>query len=205
MFLCASQRLFLILLSHTIAIMWLTFSLYNCISSVALNSIVAVLLANSCGSVNAARQTVLSKSPLSPSITEAQAKPATTLRIRHTFHARMPPSVASLSLDRRGFGDLFSQAENDVKGSTLSPPIDTSGVSAFSSGHVIKRRISTIRWGGGHTSNGLAQLPEEDLLIVPDVTDRDTIVSLAEMAYDAYIEPDKPEWHDVGDSWNTVR
>jgi len=39
----------------------------------------------------------------------------------------------------------------------------------------------------------------------PDVTDRETLLSLAKMTNDAYFKPSDNGWYDLGPGWNTVR
>lgn len=49
---------------------------------------------------------------------------------------------------------------------------------------------------------------DEDELVGPDVTDRDTLLTLAKMTSDAYYDsPDtcKSGWYNLGDKWNIVR
>ena len=38
----------------------------------------------------------------------------------------------------------------------------------------------------------------------PDIQDRETLLLLAKMANNAYTEPDKSDWYDVGPNWNVV-
>ncbi len=38
----------------------------------------------------------------------------------------------------------------------------------------------------------------------PDVQDRETLLLLAKMANNAYTEPDKSDWYDIGPDWNVV-
>lgn len=40
--------------------------------------------------------------------------------------------------------------------------------------------------------------------MAPDVEDRETLLGLAKMTNNAYVEPDDPAWYDIG-SWNIVR
>jgi lipase ATG15 len=59
----------------------------------------------------------------------------------------------------------------------------------------------------GRTTGRAVQLPEEDWTIDeipgPNVTDRETVLSFARMASDAYIlEPDTGDWKDVGGGFN---
>ena len=38
----------------------------------------------------------------------------------------------------------------------------------------------------------------------PDIQDRETLLLLAKMANNAYTEPDKSDWYDIGPNWNVV-
>ena len=38
----------------------------------------------------------------------------------------------------------------------------------------------------------------------PDVNSRETVLTLAKMTYDAYLEPSDKEWHELGPDWNYV-
>ncbi len=44
----------------------------------------------------------------------------------------------------------------------------------------------------------------EDVIIGPDVEKRETLLELAKMTNNAYVEPDDPAWYDIG-GWNKVR
>jgi lipase ATG15 len=39
----------------------------------------------------------------------------------------------------------------------------------------------------------------------PDVDSRETVLTLAKMTYDAYLEPSDREWYELGSDWNYVR
>lgn len=39
----------------------------------------------------------------------------------------------------------------------------------------------------------------------PDVNDRETLLFLAKMTYNAYIEPQDEDWYDLGERWTDVR
>lgn len=45
---------------------------------------------------------------------------------------------------------------------------------------------------------------DEDEIDGPDVTDHDTLLTLAKMTFDAYVEPSDSTWYDLGDRWNSV-
>ncbi|KAI5122899.1 hypothetical protein M0805_007577 [Coniferiporia weirii] len=42
---------------------------------------------------------------------------------------------------------------------------------------------------------------DEDEVPGPDVTDRETLLTLAKMTYNSYVEPADPDWYDVGSEW----
>jgi len=44
----------------------------------------------------------------------------------------------------------------------------------------------------------------EDETIAPEVEHRESLLELAKMTNNAYVEPDDPAWYDIG-SWNSVR
>jgi hypothetical protein len=44
---------------------------------------------------------------------------------------------------------------------------------------------------------------DEDVVIGPDVEKRETLLELAKMTNNAYVEPDDPAWYDIG-RWNDV-
>ena len=45
---------------------------------------------------------------------------------------------------------------------------------------------------------------DEDEVIGPDVEKRDTLLELAKMTNNAYVEPDDPAWYKLGEQWNVV-
>jgi lipase ATG15 len=44
----------------------------------------------------------------------------------------------------------------------------------------------------------------EDQTVAPDVENRETLLELAKMTNNAYVERDDPAWYDIG-PWNIVR
>jgi lipase ATG15 len=46
---------------------------------------------------------------------------------------------------------------------------------------------------------------EEDEIVGPDVESRETLLLLAKMTNNAYLEPGEAGWYDLGDGWNAVR
>ncbi len=45
---------------------------------------------------------------------------------------------------------------------------------------------------------------EEDEVVGPDVEKRDTLLELAKMTNNAYLEPGEAGWYDLGGEWNVV-
>lgn len=46
---------------------------------------------------------------------------------------------------------------------------------------------------------------EEDEVVAPDVESRQTLLELAKMTNNAYLEPGEAGWYDLGGKWNVVR
>lgn len=46
---------------------------------------------------------------------------------------------------------------------------------------------------------------DEDEIEAPDVNSRETLLTLAKMTNDAYLNPGEPGWYDLGGDWNVVR
>lgn len=46
---------------------------------------------------------------------------------------------------------------------------------------------------------------EEDEIVGPNVESRETLLTLAKMTNNAYIEPEDAQWYDLGGNWNDVR
>jgi putative lipase involved disintegration of autophagic bodies len=74
--------------------------------------------------------------------------------------------------------------------------------------YVIKKKLERVQWpqsGRYHSNLKMSQTQSIEIdQIVPDVTDRDTVVALAEMAHNAYLNEASKEWHDLGEKWNLV-
>ncbi|KAF9466596.1 alpha/beta-hydrolase [Collybia nuda] len=45
---------------------------------------------------------------------------------------------------------------------------------------------------------------EEKEIISPDVESRETLLELAKMANNAYVQPDDPAWYELGEGWNST-
>ena len=63
-----------------------------------------------------------------------------------------------------------------------------------------RARTRSIEFG----QNERLQWDEEEI-IGPDVESRETLLQLAKMTNNAYIEPDDSQWYDLGEAWNSVR
>lgn len=46
---------------------------------------------------------------------------------------------------------------------------------------------------------------DEDEIPGPDVESRETLLELAKITNNAYLEPGEPGWYDLGEDWNVVR
>ena len=73
---------------------------------------------------------------------------------------------------------------------TARPP----SAEAFSEARALSRRgqSTTLNW-------------EEDNIMGPDVSKRETLLLLAKMTSNAYIEPDTDGWYNLTDKWGIVR
>ena len=45
---------------------------------------------------------------------------------------------------------------------------------------------------------------DEDEVPGPDVESRETLLELAKITNNAYLEPGEPGWYELGDNWNVV-
>lgn len=61
-------------------------------------------------------------------------------------------------------------------------------------------RISSLRF-----AQSMALDWDEDEILGPDVEDRDTLLTLAKMTNNAYLEPNDAQWYDLGANWTVVR
>jgi lipase ATG15 len=46
---------------------------------------------------------------------------------------------------------------------------------------------------------------EEEEIAAPDIESRDTLLTLAKMANNAYVEPGDPAWYELDSNWTVVR
>lgn len=62
-----------------------------------------------------------------------------------------------------------------------------------------RARLRSLRFG----ENEWLDWDEEET-IGPDVESRETLLELAKMTNNAYVDPEDPAWYDLGDGWNAV-
>lgn len=60
-------------------------------------------------------------------------------------------------------------------------------------------RLHSIRYGQSHALRW-----EEDVIVGPDVESRETLLELAKMTNNAYVEPTDAAWYDLGGNWTHV-
>jgi len=101
--------------------------------------------------------------------------------------------VSSRTLDTQinGQDDNNSYTVRTRSTSSFTPP----SFAAFS-----RARSRSIKFGQSER----LQWDEEEI-IGPDIESRETLLELAKMTNNAYVEPDDPDWYDLGGSWNNVR
>jgi hypothetical protein len=118
--------------------------------------------------------------------------PRNTFRLRH-FHAVTPsahvyfadiPLYASLHADSQPFSIPIAPVR------TARPP----SAAAFAEARALSMRgqSATLDW-------------DEDQIPGPDVSKRETLLLLAKMTSNAYVEPDTDGWYNLTDKWGVVR
>ena len=72
--------------------------------------------------------------------------------------------------------------------------------------HAQARVDSMLRSAGRHNGSDAAGVLswEEDVIVAPDVTSRETLLMLAKMTSNAYIYPEETGWYDLDGEWNVV-
>ena len=73
-----------------------------------------------------------------------------------------------------------------------------------------ERWQSPNRWSqsqsGDQSQTGTSGWDWEEISVPgPDVESRETLLQLAKMSNNAYVEPGDPYWYDLGGNWNSVR
>ncbi|PFH53146.1 hypothetical protein AMATHDRAFT_138431 [Amanita thiersii Skay4041] len=64
-------------------------------------------------------------------------------------------------------------------------------------------RIRSLSFQSGRPKAAEQLRWEEEEIPGPDVESRETLLVLAKMTNDAYVEPDSPEWYELGRNWTT--
>lgn len=111
----------------------------------------------------------------------AHSREDRTLRLQRVFHH---------GSERGGYANLFRVL--DAESLRGSDEIDQQNSVAHAE-YAVKQRIP---WASKISGEGDYPLP--------DVTDRETVLTLAKMSFDAYTRPSDADWVDIGDKWNTV-
>jgi lipase ATG15 len=130
----------------------------------------------------------VSQRPMSP------LRNTLNFRLRH-FHA-VTPSAHVYFAD----GPLHSSLHPDSQPQPLSIPIAPvrtarpPSAAAFSDARALSMRgqSTALDW-------------EEDDIMGPDVSKRETLLLLAKMTSNAYVEPDTDLWYNLTDEWDIVR
>jgi putative lipase involved disintegration of autophagic bodies len=124
--------------------------------------------------------------------------PRLSLELRH-LHTLSPyghvlfsdVTPQALYVQHTGQNDTNSYTVQTKRSSSFRPP----SFAAFS-----QARTRSIKFGQSEK----LQWDEEEI-IGPDVESRTTLLELAKMTNNAYVEPDDPAWYDLEGNWNDVR
>lgn len=65
-------------------------------------------------------------------------------------------------------------------------------------------QFARARWRSSMQGESERVQWEEEEVLGPDVDDRETLLTLAKMTYDAYVQPSDDDWYDLGDGWQPV-
>ena len=65
--------------------------------------------------------------------------------------------------------------------------------------------FARARWRSLYQGESVDLPWDEDEMDGPDVEDRETLLLLAKMTYNAYVEPKDADWYDLGEDWPNVR
>lgn len=123
-----------------------------------------------------------------------------TLHLRH---------LHSANASRVLFTDISpafpSQNANAETLYTLDTVLQTRHRPSSFAAHVQTRRHAMRRQAGLSLSNKSVDITwEEEVIVGPDVTNREALYMLAKMANNAYVLPDESEWYDLEGKWNLV-
>jgi lipase ATG15 len=118
-----------------------------------------------------------------------------------TFELRHQHAVSSTA--RVVFADvpathIYSHKDNRSPYSVQTRPITTHRPPSF--GAFSDARMRSIRHG-----QNLDMRWQEVEIIGPNVESRETLLELAKMTNNAYVEPEDPAWYDLGGKWTEVR
>ncbi|KZP31761.1 alpha/beta-hydrolase [Athelia psychrophila] len=139
-----------------------------------------------------------------PTTTPATAHPShvhadqtrLSFELRH-LHAVSPAARVVLADVPRAPAHLYSTSDHhdrnyhEVQTRPLTSFRPTS-LDAYS-----QARLRSVRRDQSHAVQW-----EEDEILGPDVESRETLLTLAKMTNNAYIEPEDPQWYDLGGDWN---
>lgn len=123
--------------------------------------------------------------------------PRLNFELRH-LHAQSPfGHILFSDVSQQKLHAFNGQNENNsyTVQARMTPSFRPPSFAAFS-----QARTRSIKFG----QNEPLQWDEEEI-VGPDVESRETLLTLAKMTNNAYIEPDDPAWYDLGGDWNVVR
>jgi lipase ATG15 len=129
--------------------------------------------------------------------------PPLKFELRH-LHAVSSSSATVLFSDVLSPELLQTHTLSDPSGSTKATysihtnSIKTHRPSSFAS--FSNARLSSLRFGRNEWVDW-----EEDEILGPNVDSRETLLELAKMTSNAYLEPDEAGWYALNGTWNVVR
>ncbi|KAJ3547454.1 hypothetical protein NMY22_g1643 [Coprinellus aureogranulatus] len=140
--------------------------------------------------------------------------------LRHLHAVSEDARVVFHDVDREGYRAWAAQQQYqnsipqlDNSGSSplpLSPPDTSSSLYTIPTRHLTTyrppsfaehaaARVLSAKFGQSAWLNW-----EEEEIVAPDVDKRETLLLLAKMANDAYVEPSDPAWYELPGGWNTT-
>ena len=128
--------------------------------------------------------------------------PALKFELRH-LHAASSSSATVLFSDVSSPELLQTHALSDPSGSTKATySVHTSSIkthrpSSFAS--FSNARLRSLQFGENEWVDW-----EEDEILGPNVESRETLLELAKMTNNAYLEPDETGWYSLNGTWNVV-
>jgi lipase ATG15 len=129
--------------------------------------------------------------------------PTLTFELRH-LHAVSSSSARVLFSDVSSSELLQIHALSDTSGSTKATYslqtslIKTHKPSSFAS--FSNARLRSLQFGENEWVDW-----EEDEIMGPNVESRETLLELAKMTNNAYLEPNETGWYELNGTWNVVR